>query len=498
MKHVDTLVVDIGTGATKIECFDTEGIVLQRSVSEYVGVESSSDEIDPDVWYDAVVGAIGTLRDDPKVVLDDLRYVVLSGQMQDVILVKDGRAVAPAILYFGHRESRAYTEWIESIGAKRIRELTKNNPDTAGFPAKLLSLSAGRPTLPSETEFFLCGAHDYVAYRFTGVAATDPTTASTTGLFNPIQGFWAPEILDLLGDWKSLVPAVHYANTVDGTVLPEIAETLGIPATAQIVHGAGDVGSSVLAMEMEGFSSSLYLGTSGWIQDVTELDQPGDPTNGVFNLRHPTDNTIIRVAPLMTAAGAFDWFVDQLLGTEPEKRDVVFADLAREAAVLRPSSVKMLFLPYLAGERSPFQDPDATGMFLGMRKGTDRVRLFRAVEEGVAFSIRSIFEALFSGQEGAAERIQTLQVTGGGTKIQGFTQLIADVLGRQIAIADNARFSGTSALRGLIANPVTTGGGPYRRVVPGDEREIYTRKYELFRRAYLVNKELMAALGNIL
>jgi xylulokinase len=489
VKQVDTLVIDIGTGATKVESFDSQGGVLQRSVSEYHGVDPKSDEIDPDVWYDAVVNAIQVLREDSEVVLDELRYVVLSGQMQDVIVVKDGRAVTPAILYFGHRDSVDYARWLERFGPERLRERTKNNPDTAGFPAKFLSLSVAKPFLPEDAQFFLCGAHDYVSYRLTGIAATDPTTASTTGLFDPVDGAWATEILDSLGAWKDLAPAVHQANTIDGTILPDVAAALGVPKTTRVLHGAGDVGSSVLAMELEGFSSSIYLGTSGWIQDVADLDAPGDPASGVYNLRHPRDAKIIRVAPLMTAAGAFDWFVDQLLGAEQTDRDRLFSELAAGAAGMGPTSATTIFLPYLAGERSPFYDPDATGMFLGLRKGTDRAELFRAVQEGIAFSIRSIFEVL--------RPAGALQVTGGGIRVEGFPQLIADVLGREISVADNARFSGTTALRALTGTQVSTNDAAYRQIVPGEERASYTEKYELFRQAYYVNKELMAALRNI-
>lgn len=494
MMYAEILVLDIGTGATKVECFDSEGTVLERSIAEYGEVDPGSDEIDPEVWYTAVAKALSTLRDNSEISLERVRSVVLSGQMQDVIPVGNGGATAPAILYFGHRESSAYTEWLSRIGADRVREITYNNPDTAGFPAKLLSLDGTNPALVSETEYILCGAHDYVAYRLTGVAATDPTTASTTGLFDPVRGVWAEEILDTLGEWSTRVPVVHRGDEVDGVLLPDIADSLGLPRTTQVVHGAGDVGSSVRAMELEGFSSSLYLGTSGWILNVADLDQPGDPSHGVYNLRHPSDAKLIRVAPVLTAAGAFDWFVDHALGTEADDRNTVFRRLAHHAAELDPRSTHVLFLPYLVGERSPFQDPDATGMFVGIRKETEQSALFRAVEEGVAFSLRSIFEALYGDQH--AESIDTIQVTGGGTNVEGFPQVIADVLGRELAIAEEARFSGTQALRAFVSKP-NSATSVYNRIVPSEKREIYQRKYRLFQRAYQVNRELMAALRDI-
>jgi xylulokinase len=492
----DVLVIDSGTGAAKVECFGTDEAVLDRAVVEYQGIDPQRDQIDPEVWFAAVAGAVKTLG--KKLSLETLRIIVLTGQMQDVIPVRNGRAVVPAILYFGHRTSDAYTSWLENFGASRIRSLTCNQVDTAGFPAKLLYLREQVPSILDDTEYILCGAHDYIAYRLTGVAATDPTTASTTGLFSPITGAWADEIVDSLDGWGPLLPPVHRANQVDGVILPDVADELGLPKTVQVVHGAGDVGASVLSMEMEGFSRSLYLGTSGWIQDVTELDQPGDPTGGVFTLRHPMDDRLIRVAPVLTAAGAFDWFVNRLLEADEDNRDAFFARLGRQAAAMNSRSVPLVFLPYLAGERSPFHDPDATGMFLGLRRETDQVACFRAIEEGVAFSVRSVFEALFQSRGNGTDRDnRAIQVTGGGASVEGFPQIIADVLQAPVAVARDGRFSGTGALFGVVSDRQGHRKGLYTVLDPSDDTAGYAGKYELFRKAYGVNRELMAALRSL-
>jgi xylulokinase len=495
----EVLVIDIGTGAAKIECFDAEGTVLQRSVAEYTGINPQSDEIDPEIWYSAVGEAIRTLGG--RVTLSALRYIVLSGQMQDVIPIRNGRAAAPAILYFGHRESTSFDSWLTTVGADHIRTVVCNTPDTAGFVAKLLYLQEKDPAVVDKIDYILCGAHDYIAYRLTGVAATDPTTASTTGLFSPTRGTWADEIVSTLGQWGEKLPPIRRGNEIDGVVLPEVASELGLPPTVQVVHGVGDVGASILAMEMEGFSRSLYLGTSGWIQDVGPLDQPGDATRGVFTLRHPVEDRLIRVAPVLTAAGAFEWFVNSVLNADDTERDGLFARLGAATSAMDAASTSVLFLPYLAGERSPFSDPDASGMFVGLRRETDYVSLFRAIEEGVAFSIRSIFETLFDG--GTDARGSLIQVSGGGASIEGFPQLVADVLRTPITIAENARYSGTSALFGMVSNaprrqtaqPAQT--AKYNTVHPQHRDDRYAKKYDLFREAYQVNQKLMRALRTI-
>jgi len=377
-------------------------------------------------------------------------------------------------------------------------ELTHNWPDTAGFAAKLLYLQEEVPSIVEETQYVLCGAHDYIAYRLTGIPATDPTTASTTGLYDPVAGAWVGEIAETLNGWGDRLPPIHRGNEIDGTILPDVADQLGLPQSVKVVHGVGDVGASVLAMEMEGFSRSLYLGTSGWILDVSGLDQPGDPSRGVFTLRHPIEDRLIRVAPILTAAGAFEWFVNRVLETDEHDKNGKFDRIARRAAEMTPQSAELLFLPYLAGERSPFKDPDATGLFLGLRRETDQAALFRAIEEGVAFSVRSIFEALFaSAHHDALSDNRIVQLTGGGAGIEGFPQLIADVLQVPIAMSENARFSGTTALFNVVSDFSVEEDDIYKTVEPAGEVDGYSEKYALFLKAYSVNRELMAALRTI-
>ena len=495
MIKADVLAVDIGTGAVKTECFDSRGSIVSQSVQEYIGVDSRRDEINPDLWYNAFADTVRALAGRPELSLDSLRAIVLSGQMQDLILAADGHAVTPAVLYFGHRKSAAYAEWLENFGIERIRALTCGIPDTAGFPAKLLAAYDSDPSVVERSECFLCGAHDYVAYRLTGTAATDPTTASTTGLFSPTAGEWSGEIAESLAHWTAHFPAVHAGGTVDGTILPHAAAELRLPESTQIVHGPGDVGASILAMEQEGFSTSLYLGTSGWIQNAAALDQPGSPDDGVFTLRHPTEERLIRTAPILTAAGAFEWFITQVLNAGEDNRDALFESLGNAAANAESPASSILFLPYLAGERSPFNNPDAAGMFLGMRRETSQAALFRAVEEGVAFSARSVLEALAGSTKNGI--VSPIQVTGGGLKLEGFPQLIADILGLEIHVPENLRFIGTGALRSLIPESPCTGSANYRRIIPAGDKGYYSRKYQLFGEALQKNQELMAALRNI-
>ena len=398
----------------------------------------AADEWDPEVWYRAFTTSLRALARDHD--LSTVTKIVLTGQMQNLVLVAGGRAVGPAVLYFAQRPGDVFEDWIRRVGRKRIVEATHNTPDAGGFPAKFLWLQQQRPEHIEAAEAVLCGAHDYIAYRLTGTIGTDPTTASTTGLFDPVRGTWASDLFAGLPVDDTLMAPVRSADHDDGRIgtagapgtpandgtLSETAE-LGLSPDVHVIHGVGDVGSSILDMQGEGMRRSIYLGTSGWVQDIADLTEPGDPEAGVFNLRHPIEPKLIRVAPLLTATGAFDWFVRTTAGTHPTDDQInrLYDDLSADAAAFGPSDCRVLFLPYLSGERSPFKDPYASGLFLGLRRDTTPGELFRAVEEGVAFAVRSIIEALDRGADTHGDEPALL--SGGGTAVHAFPQLLATI-----------------------------------------------------------------------
>ena len=385
---------------------------------------------------------------------------------------------------------------MSSIGEKRIIDLTGNAPDQAGFPAKLFWIAENDPAVLGETEALLCGAHDYVAYRLTGRARTDRTTASTTGLMDPFLDRWSDEIVEGLPVRREILPEICRGNESDGRVRPDVASELGFPSELEVVHGVGDVGANILAMENAGFTHSCYLGTSGWVQNTGSPDEPGDPRRGVFNLRHPITERLIRVAPILTATGAFEWFLG-LLSETGDARDRLYRELPHETVAIAPDECRVVFLPYLSGERSPFKDPHASGVFLGLRRGSERTELFRAIEEGIAFSLRSVLESLHSGADESGGRTAPIVLSGGGAAIVGLPAIIAEVTRRTIVVEEDARFAGTRALLSLVPGIAPLGRTVGRSFVPQCARDVYAEKYALFRDAYTKNKELMYALSQI-
>lgn len=494
----EAIVSDIGTGSVKSALFSGAGELLVSAVGEYPPGSESSGEIDPDVWWNAFTRSLSALGEERS--LSGVGRIILTGQMQNLILLgPHGRPVAPAILYFDARGEGELETLFARVSRTRIVELTGNTPDGAGFPGKLLALAKRTPELIEGTETILCGAQDYVAYRLTGVARTDRTTAGTTGLLDLSKGTWSQELVDALPIGPELLPEVCFAQSPDGVIEESLAAELGLPKGVELLHGAGDVGASVLASELSGGRIGCYLGTSGWVLDEAAPDRRGDPEQGVFNLPHPSKERLIRVAPLLTAAGAVEWYLS-LLSEDSDERSRLYEELGSLAAE-RHKPTGIVFLPHLAGERSPFKDPEASGVFLGLRREDDRAKLFRAVLEGVSCAIRSVLEPLSESREETTE----LLLSGGGGQIRGWPEILAEVTGLPVRIAGDSRFAGGRGMLSLLrgeesgpgvpglgsSGPGAPGAGAGERVVEPRGNGLYEAQYETFRKVYPQLRELM-------
>ncbi len=502
-----TIVVDIGTGSAKSVLFDNYRLPVHAEVGRYPAGSETGGEIDPEVWWNAFRQALLALGRSAD--LSAVNRIVLTGQMQNLILLRGGEttsltaaggeavAVRSAILYHDTRGEDYLERLYERIPRERLIAITGNTPDGSGFPAKLLALEVSGTAY----DRLFCGAHDFVAYRLTGTARTDRTTAGTTGLLDIRAGDWSAEIADAIGIDRDCLPEVCSASAVDGIVPPDLARELGLPGSVQVIHGAGDVGASVLASELTGGRVGCYLGTSGWVLDEAAAGQLGDPETGVFNLPHPITPGIVRVAPLLTAAGAVEW-LSEILSSDETERIALFRTLGSAAAERVGPSGKsptgIMFLPHLAGERSPFKDPAASGAFIGLRRETDRVTLFKAVLEGVSFAVRSVLEPL-AANRGATEE---LLVSGGGATIPGWPELLADVSGVPVRVAADARFAGgRGMLRVLDAGHHAPGTASAPPGDDGPDEPVFaanTERHAAYDAYYRVFARVYPSLGEIM
>jgi xylulokinase len=476
------LVVDVGTGAVKVGVLDPEGTVLASAEAPLTMHTAPGGvmEQDAEEWWRAASRAVRELVD--RGATASLRGVVLTGQMQDLTLADDaGRPLRATLLYGDVRAMDEADAVAATLGGAWLQDTTGNAQDAGGLLAKLLWLQRHEPQTVRRARRIFLGAADAIAYRLTGDAACDTTTASTTGLMQldtraplPAESF---EALGL-GLVPARMPRLVPGGALVGELGPSAASRWRLPAGLPVSIAPGDAGAATVgAGSGEIGVASGYLGTSGWVSFSAE--RRGDPEAGVFTLAHPRPGHTIQIAPLLTAGGNLTWAATAIADDADYER-LIGAALARPPA-------RLLYLPYLQGERSPFRDPFARGAFIGLELATTREDLVRAVLEGVCLAFRHVVEALAPPTSGDRS---DLILSGGGTRSEAWCRLFASVLGRSVVVPDAPEAVG---LRGALRCVQVAQGtaGDYRVEVRGRRFEpdpevtpAYDRQFELFRGAH--------------
>lgn len=431
-------------------------------------------EQDPAAWWAAFQAVCRQLlRDaDPA----DIAAVVMSGQMQDLILLdKNLTPVCPAILYSDGRAGDQARQLEETVGAEQYLHITGNRCDGSLPLPKLMWLKAERPELYAKTAHVLISSKDYLIAKLTGVCCGDVTACSTAGAMDIRQKRWDDALLSAAGIPSSLLPPLYAPHQQVGVVLSTADHGL-LPGTP-VFAGIGDAGATTLA---SGISQpgqyNINLGTSGWVaavsQDVLLTEA------GVFNLAAAKEGCYINVVPFLNAGGVHKWIAG------------VLGDYASTSALLAgsvPGSHGLLCLPYLAGERFPVLDAAATGCYLGLTPETSAADLARAALEGVAFSLRQGLEQLRAAPA-------SISLIGGGGRETVWCQILADVLGHDIAVFQETEFFASQALSavallglGQIADhdSVLSAAGGHALYTPRPEtRQLYDGLYGRYKKLY--------------
>jgi len=483
------LIIDIGTSGAKIALITAAGQLLDTTTQPYdtFSADGGVNEQNAADWWQAVIAACQSFG----AKMAPVSAVAVTGQMQDAILIDgDGTPTHPVILYSDTRASAEAEMVVARVGAERLKALTGNEQGADSLWAKLLWLTTHRPDAIEKAYSILFGAADAVIFHLTGKPSTDTTTASTTGLMDLHERRWLSEaLLETMGIGASAgkLPELVAGGSQVGTVTARAAAVLGLSIGIPVYHGAGDAGAATIGAGSGEIGRAYgYLGTSGWV--AFTADTPGSPENGVFTLAHPQPNRFIQIAPLLTAAGNLEWIRD-LFATESVETLI-------DEACARPVS-KVIYLPYLNGERTPFRDPLARAAFIGMGSTTERADLVRAVLEGVAFGYRHALDALMP------QPPSHLMLTGGGTRSLKWCQIFADVLGLDILIGTDADHVGVrgallsaQVARGVFTSYIPVGFTPSEQTLTPHlvQYGLYQAKYAVYRAAYPAMKDLFGQL----
>lgn len=409
--------VDLGTSAVKAVLVDEAGAV-QAEANAPLAVSRQHplwSEQAPADWWAATEAAMAALR--RKADLSAVRGIGLSGQMHGAVLLDAAdRVLRPAILWNDGR-SFAECEKLDPL-ARRIA----GNLAMPGFTApKLLWVARHEPDVFAATTRVLL-PKDWLRLRMTGRAVSDLSDASGTLWLDVGARRWSAELLAATGLSEQHMPALAEGTEPTGTLLPELATAWGLPRGAVVAGGAGDNAAGAIGLGcIAPGQAFLSLGTSGVVFVCDDAHYPA-PARAVHAFCHCLPAAWHRMAVSLSAASALTWFA-QASGAASEA--AALAELEREGV---PAARGPVFLPYLAGERTPHNDPKASGVFFGLESNTTRASLTRAVLEGVAFALADGLDALDPDRA----RITALSVTGGGARSALWGRILAASLGRPL------------------------------------------------------------------
>ena len=481
--------IDLGTSSVKLLLVDAQGQIIKSVSRDYplYFPNPGWSEQKPEDWWAAVCDALKEMGE--SVDLSQVAGVGCGGQMHGlVVLDKDDNVIRPAILWNDGRTFEEVEYLNGVIGKDRLSAMTANIA-FAGFTApKILWMRKNEPENFAKIEKIML-PKDYINYKLTGVHSCDYSDASGMLLLDVEHKCWSAPMLELCGVKESQMPALYESYDVIGTVTADV----GLPKNARVVAGAGDNAAAAIGTGTIGEGAcNLSMGTSGTIFISSEKFGV-DPNNALHAFAH-ADGHYHLMGCMLSAASCNMWFCKEILKN---------GDYASEQAEISEDKLgrnRIFFLPYLMGERSPINDTDARGTFVGMSMDSSRSDMVQAVLEGVAFAIRDSFEVAKS----LGIRIERSKLCGGGGKSPLWRKIFANVLNITLDIPQTEEGPGYGG-----AMLAMVGAGEYENIVECSKALIrttasiepdpeiaarYEEQYQKFKAIYPVMKPLFQTL----
>ncbi|EAX48561.1 Gluconokinase [Thermosinus carboxydivorans Nor1] len=486
--------VDIGTTGCRAAVYREDGVALANQSLEYplYTPQAAWAEQDPDEIFQAVLTVTARAVQQAALPPKTIAGLCFSSVFHSFIPVDKDGAPLGRMLTWADSRSQSYTEELKRHhDAQAIYERT-GCPLHPMYPlSKVLWLRHERPDLFRRAARFI-SIKEYILYRFLGKYVVDRSIASGTGLYNIHDRCWDGELMELLGLTEDQLSPVAATTSVEGPLLPAIADRLGISPATPVVLGAGDgVLSSVGSGAVLPGQLTAMIGTSGAVRVVT--DKPAVDPKGRTWCYNLTDEYWVLGGAINNGGIAFRWARDKFAATEQFVAEKLSLDpyeiLSRYAEQKPAGSDGLIMLPFFTGERAPYWNANARGVLFGLNLNHGKRHLIRATLEGICYRMYSIFTAL----EEVAGRAEEIRVSGSFTRSRLWVQIMADVFGRPISVpgepegsAFGAAILGMTAL-GILGNikEVTKFINIKEQYLPNERHhERYQRLYAIYERIY--------------
>ena len=411
--------VDLGTSAVKLIMMEKDGTIVSSVSKEYplYFPNPGWSEQKPEDWKAAVLEGLKELVKDFDAT--QVAGISFGGQMHGlVVLDENDNVIRPAILWNDGRTQKE-TDYLNNVIGKDVLSAETANIAFAGFTApKILWMKANEPENFAKIKKIML-PKDYIAYILSGVFSTDYSDASGMLLLDVKNKKWSKKMCDICGVDESMLPKLYESYEVTGTVKSEIAKEIGFTDNVKVCAGAGDNAAAAVGTGVVGDGGcNISLGTSGTVF-ISSAKFGVDENNALHSFDH-ADGNFHLMGCMLSAASCNKWWMDEIIKTKDYA--------AEQANISKLGENHVFFLPYLMGERSPHNNPDARGTFIGLTMDSSREDMTQAVLEGVAFGLRDSIEVARS----LGIPLTKTRICGGGAKSPLWRKMITNIMNMEV------------------------------------------------------------------
>lgn len=473
--------VDLGTSSIKLLLMDESGKIFKIVSKEYPIYYPNTgwSEQNPQDWFEQFVkGFEELLADQDRSLVDGISF---GGQMHGMVILDDNdEVIRPAILWNDGRTQEECDYLNKEIGQEKISSYTGNMALTGFTAPKLLWVKKHEPENFKRISKVML-PKDYLAYKLSGIHSTDVSDASGTLLFDVKNKSWSKEMLEIVGLKEEQMPQIFESYEVVGNLKESVASLLELRPDVKVIAGGGDQAVASVGTGTVGHGMcNVSLGTSGVVfvasENYSEVEE-----NALHVFAH-ADGRYHFMGVTLAAAASNEWWIKNVLLTKDYNKE--------QASIDKLGDNQVYYLPYLMGERTPHNNPNARGTFVGMTMGTTREDMTQAVLEGVAFSLRDSLEII----RGNNVKVDRIRINGGGAKSQLWCKIIANVFDVEVNKINSEE--GPAFGAAILA---AVGCGKYSSVIEATSKliqvtetikqdpvivEKYNKKYQIYRDLY--------------
>ena len=415
--------IDLGTSAVKLLLMETDGSVKNVVSREYPlhFPQPGWSEQEPMDWYNETMAGLKELLDGFD--KSQVAGISIGGQMHGLVILDEAdEVIRPAILWNDGRTTKECDYLNNEIGKETLSKYTANISFTGFTAPKILWVEANEPENFARIKKIML-PKDYILYRLTGVHCTDVSDASGMLLLDVENRKWSKEMCEICHISEDMLPQLFESYGCVGEITQETADMLGIPKTVKVAAGAGDNAAAAVATGTVGDGQcNISLGTSGTV--FISSEKFGVDKNNALHAFCDANGAYHLMGCMLSAASCNKWWMDEIIGTKDYA--------AEQKAIEKLGKNHVYYLPYLMGERSPYNNPNARATFIGMTMDTTRADMTQAVLEGVAFALRDSLEVARS----LGINIERTKICGGGAKSPLWKKIIANVLNIQVDVLE--------------------------------------------------------------